>query len=292
MTIDNEPKSNTLLKIFNFVGATLIFLGISYFICENWSSLNDFVKVVSTLGSAIAAFLMGCLLSSYKKLQAASAGFFMIAGLVLPIGLFVLFNILNLHIEFVMANTIVTSICLLTFLAGQIFLQRTILLLFTIIFAALFFIAFTNLNVHYSNIVFADLFLYQCLTIGFSFLFLGRYLDDTQHPLVGALYFFGGLFVLTSSFDLAGYLFLTSGLLIFKWISLLLLILSFLLAVPLRSRSLLFFGSLFLLIYVANLTEQFEAFFGSIGWPIILIITGFSLMLLGYLIYFIYQRIK
>ncbi|MDR3478318.1 MAG: DUF2157 domain-containing protein [Gammaproteobacteria bacterium] len=292
MNTDEQPKGNSILKIFNYIGATLIFLGISYFICDNWSSLNNFVKIFSTLGSAIAALLIGFLLSVDKKYGATGAGFFMIAGLILPIGLFITFDILKLHADLMTQNVWVASICLVVFLAGQILLPRTILLLFTILFASLFFVALTNATVQHSNIVSSNLFIYQCLTIGLSYLFLGRYLDYADNPLVGTLYFFGCLFVLTSSFDLAGYLFLSEGSVAWKIVAVALLISSFLLAVPLRSKSLLYIGAIFLLVYVANLTTQFESLFGSIGWPIILIISGFLLMLLGYLIYFIHQRIK
>jgi hypothetical protein len=292
MRADDQSKGKTILKIFNYIGATLVFLGISYFVCDNWSSLNNFVKIFSTLGSSIAALLVGILLSVNKKQDAASAGFFMIAGLILPVGLFITFDIMKLPVDLMTQNVLITSICFVIFLAGQCFLPRTILLLFTILFGTLFFVALTNLMVQHSNFLSTNLFVYQCLTIGFSYLFLGRYLDYAENPLVGALYFFACLFILTSSFDLAGYLFLSTGPLLWKLAAVMLLALSFLLAVPLRSKSLLYIGAIFLLIYVANLTSQFEAFFGSIGWPIILIVSGLLLMLLGYLIYFIHQQIK
>lgn len=292
MKNDQSPKGSSLLKIFNYIGGTLIFIGISYFISDNWSSLSNFTKIFSTLGSAIAAYCMGMLLSTQRKYLAASSAFFMIAGLVLPVGLFVTFFIMDWNLQPVTQNLIVTGICLLAFLLTQLVMPRTVILLFTVIFASLFFIALTNYNIHFSHFVFTDLFIYQFFCIGLSYIFLGRYLDYHDNPLVGPLYFFGALFVLTSSFDLAGYLFFNEGLRLWKGLALGFLILSFLCSIPLKSKSLLYFGALFLLLYVANLTYEYESIFGSFGWPFILITAGLMLMLLGYLLYFIHQLIN
>jgi hypothetical protein len=125
-----------------------------------------------------------------------------------------------------------------------------------------------------------------------SYFIVGRYLQLQRNALTGPLYFFGSVFILTASFDLGGLLFL-SGVSneFWKITSPILVLLSFLSAVPLRSKSLLYVGALFLVIYLASMTSLFAQIFGSFGWPLLLIMAGLFLMIFGYVLVSIHQRI-
>ena len=286
-------NANHILKIFNFVGGTLIFFGIAYFISTNWNNLNDFLKIFTTLGSAIAAYLVAILLAADEKYSAASSAFFMISGLALPLGLSVTFYIMNITGNDEMIKVAITGICLFVLLATNFYLQRDILRLFSAFYASLFFMALTNLLcnqvVHIEN---NHLYDYQMLLLGLSYLISGRYLQLQRNALTGPLYFFGSFFVLGASFDLGGLLFskgVNSEL--WKIISPSLVLLSFMLAVPLRSKSLLYMGAIFLLIYLLSMTSLFAQLFGNFGWPLLLIMAGLFMMLLGYVLVNIHRKI-
>jgi hypothetical protein len=290
---DHEGNANHILKIFNFVGGALIFFGIAYFIQTNWHTLNDFLKIFTTLGAAIAAFIVGVLLAGDEKYSAGSSAFFMIAGLTLPFGLSITIDLANLFNNIEMVRVVISGTCLLLFLAANYYLQRDILRLFCVFYASYFFIALTSLIFDQAlHSTYKHLYDYQMLALGLSYFIGGRYLQATRNALTGPLYFFGSLFILTTSFDLGGLLFSPGpGNESWKIISPILVMLSFVLAVPLRSKSLLYVGALFLVIYLASMTSLFAQLFGSVGWPLLLIVAGLFLMVFGYVLVTIHRKI-
>lgn len=293
---DNTPPSNadTLLKIFNYVGGALVFFGIVFFISVNWFSLNDFLKIFTTLGASLAAYVVGMLLYLDKKHDTAGSAFFMIAALTLPIGLYVSIDILSQISNIDKVNTSISAFCFTVFLLSHLFLPRTIFLLFTILFGSLFFSNLISLITNQATVVFKHLTEYEFLALGSSYLLLGRYLDlDNKFPLTGPLYFFGALFVLAASYSMGG-MFCSSlpGLPFWKVMTALLILASFLFSVPLKSKSFLYLGAFFMVIYLTDMSSQFIDIFGHYGWPLLLILVGFLFMFTGYLVFNIHQKIK
>lgn len=287
-----SPRGLTILKIFNYAGAALIFFGIAYFISVNWYSLNDFLKIFATLGSAIAAFIIGILLYIDRKHEEAGSAFFMIAGLLLPVGIFVTLNVLSVTWPAEETDLFVTTICLSFFLLAFIYWPRTILLLFCIIFAALFFLSMIDLLITTGGIYPDNLFNYELMIVGLSCILLGRYLDlQKTYPLTGILYFTGALLLLTTSYFLSGSIFFGENKQDWRELTALFIILAFIFSVPLRSKAFLYLGAIFLVIYVFDMSYQFARVFGNMGWPLVLIIAGLLLMFLGYLIYYVHRKI-
>lgn len=293
MNKEASHNENTVLKIFNYVGGTLIFLGVSYFIVDNWGSLNGFTKIFSTLGAAIAAFLVGALFQLTKKFESASAAFYMLSGLLLPIGLHVTLTVANVSWPTELSNLFISTLCLVVFLTAQLYLPRTIFLLFTIIFASLFYVSLLDFIVHKSNIIYSYLDNYEMIALGIAYICLGYYLDKNyKHELVGPLYFFGGLFVLAESFSLGSNLLFGYAIPLWEVLTPILIILAFMLSVPLRSKSFLYLGAIFLLLYICDISGKFIRLFGDMGWSLMLILLGLLLMLIGYLVIHIHQKIN
>lgn len=291
-----QPSSKGLdiFKIFNYVGGTLVFFGIAFFIGINWSSLNNFFKIFSTLGSAVAAYLVGVLFYFYKnKFQPTSSAFFMIVGLVLPIGLYVTFNILGYISNFQQLNIIIWLLCLIFFLMSHFVFKRTIFLLFSVIYATFLFLNGINFEIDQSNFIIQNSAEYEFLIIGISYICLGRYLDyDKTYPLVGPLYFLGALFILTASYSLGGMFCLGSGSFVWRLLTALFIILFFILSVPFKSKAFLYLSALFLVIYVTDLSSTWVNIFGNYGWPLMLILIGFVTMLIGYIVLAIRKKIS
>src|SRR5579872_5428761 len=170
----NQSSGITLLKIFNYIGGALIFFGVGFFVIDNWFNLNNFVRVFATLGTAVAAFLMAMLLHFSGK-KSASSAFFILSGLLLPIGLYVTFYLYLHHIDFMKVNIIVSAICLAVFLISHLCLPRTIFILFTVIFSSFFFVFFIHFLTR--DISITHLMEYELITLGFSYFSLGYYLD-------------------------------------------------------------------------------------------------------------------
>ncbi len=280
-----------LFRIFNYVGAAFVFFGISYFIYDNWEVLNTFTKIFSTLGAAVAAYVAALLMYFYNKESSSSSAFFMIAGLVLPIGLFVTLNVYGYAPNFLTSLSVFT-ICFLIFLISQIYFKRNLLLFFSILFATLFFVSFISYLISKSSFNYMYMTQYELMGIGLTYLLLGRYLDIYSHyTLTGPLYLIGGFFLLAASFSLgAGFVAPDDN--AWRVITGLLIFLAFILSIPLKSKSLLYLGSIFLVCYVIDLSAHLENVFGHLGWPFVLILFGFLLMLMGYGFIFIYKKIR
>lgn len=278
-------------KIFNFVGGALICFGILYFVHTNWDDLSTTAKIGITLGGALTTYAIAVLLSRINTHSAIGGAFFMISGLILPIGISITTDNAHLATNILMNEVMTSGICLLLFAGANFYFQRDILRLFCVVFASIFFFTFITYlcesflpqSHHVTEYIF--------LILGFSYLIVGAQLDTNRITLAGPLYFFGSLFVLSSSFDLAGFLFFDAAKPFWKMLAPLFVLESFLLAVPLRSKSLLYIGAIFLVIYLINITQLFPDIFGKLGWPLIFISAGFLLMLLGYLIVHIHRKI-
>jgi len=291
---ESSPPIITLLEIINFLGGALVFLGIAFLVSINWFSLNSFLKIALTLGSGIAAYLMGILIYLNKKYETLGTAFFLIAALTLPLGLYVsidTLNLMNLN-DFDKINALITAICLCIFLFSHLLYPRTIFLLFIILFASGFFISLINyLTLHPLYLFYNHVFDYQLLFLGCCYILLGRYLDrDKKFPLTEPLYFFGLPFILSASYSLAG-IFNPIGSSFWKVITALLIIASFFLAVPLKSKSFLYWGGIFLVVYLTDLSSQFVHLFGPYGWPLLLIFLGFLFMFTGYWVRHIHKKI-
>lgn len=286
-TPNDEKQSQThkIAKILNYIGGTLIFFGVCYLIFNNWNILATLSRILLTLGLACWSLLLGVSLQKNENNLAASAVFFTLGALLLPLGLSVTLNSLNLYLSYDIKNIFITCICSLVFLILYWRYPREILLLFCVLFPSLFFIAITNF-INNGFLVFpnGDLLDYQVLVLGISYLLLGYGASFRNSALTGPLYFFGDLMILGASFNLAGLL--LADKIIFVWvvISSLLLFANFILAIQLHSKALLYLSAIFLIIYITNLTRQFAYLFGNLGWPIILIGAGVLLMLLGYIL--------
>lgn len=288
------PSTNhPILVIFNYIGAALIFFGVAYFIGTNWYSLNNFVKIFATLGSAVAAYIIGILLSFDERFKASSSGFFMISGLFFPMGIYIVFQLYgNNQIDFDIINIIVMGICFLVFLFSYLKSPRTIFLLYTLIFVTLLFDSILSFLSMRSSIVYNNLLEYSSLAVGCSYILLGRYFDfDKQHPLTGVLYFFGALSILSASYCLGGF-FYYDGFTYWKILTAFIILLSFVLSVPLKSKSLLYLAAFFFILYIMDMSSKYIDVFGDYGWPLMLILSGLFLIFIGYFVFYMHKKIN
>lgn len=291
---DDNKASNKILKIFNYIGGTLIFFGIGYFITDNWYLLGVVLRLLTTLGVACASFYLAILLCRENKHRYASTVFFMLAGLLFPLGISVFLNSLNLMINPQLDDIIISGICLSIFWAAYTVYRRDVLLLFSIIFGSFFYIVLTQyIGEHTLGKLTNEFVYYQGLILGICYVFLGYYLNEDDTGLAGALYLFGDLLILWLVFQLGGWLWSSDYMNVFwAWATPFVLILNFMLSIYLRSRAFLYLGTIFLIVFISSVTSKFAYLFGHLGWPLILIISGFGLMLLGYAVSYLHKRIR
>ena len=62
-----EPSSSILGRILGYLGGTFIFAGLSIFIALNWDGMNTAARIIITLGSGIAIFIMALVASGDER---------------------------------------------------------------------------------------------------------------------------------------------------------------------------------------------------------------------------------
>jgi len=276
----DEVRQAGISHILYYVGGAVVFIGISILIGQNWGSLNNLTKILSTLGSGIAAYFTALALSREERFEVLSRAFYFIAALVMPVGLHITFDIAGLDTMSYGIQSLVSGILLTTFVLTYFVNRKTVFALFNIIFGTWFFFCFTsfvvgsnpNFDWHFSA--------YRVLCIGLTYALLGYYYTKTAHrALTGDLYGFGVFCFLGAALALSGW----NPHQNFFWeLSFPGLVFGVMfLSVYLKSKAFLTFGSLYLVAYIFKITAEYFA--QSLGWPLVLVLTGLGLIVIGYL---------
>jgi hypothetical protein len=79
-----------VLRVFYYLGGTLVFAGLGIYISTVWHDLQSFSRVLVTLGAGFVAFLLGILFARDKHLEKAATPAFTLAFLLQPAGVSVL----------------------------------------------------------------------------------------------------------------------------------------------------------------------------------------------------------
>lgn len=82
-------KSELILRLFTYLGGTLIFAGLAVFIGMIWDDIGSLARVIITLGSGFTAYLIGVIFANDKRYEKAATPLFIIAFLLQPTGMFV-----------------------------------------------------------------------------------------------------------------------------------------------------------------------------------------------------------
>jgi hypothetical protein len=278
----SAAKNLTISEILYYIGGAIVFLGICVLCYQNWDSFNSFLRIFITLGSCLASFVIAVLLNRYENLKKPSDAFFLLFGMLAPLGVGVVFNEagfdLSSNILWVAAFAMLTAVFFGVF---WYFKQQTILLFFSIAFATILFhyiiawLVGQNLNIA----DYPKVWEYQILVIGLVYMLVGSFLSSTpQKLLTGVLHGFGSLFFLGAALALGGwqpnqnaFWELIYPLVVFGMIFL---------SVYVKSKAFLVFGTIFLIVYILKLTGEY--FTSGLGWPLALVVAGLVIMVVGY----------
>lgn len=277
---DEVSRQTGISHILYYIGGAIVFLGISVLIWQQWTSLNSATKILSTLGSGIASYIAAVFLSREERLEIASRAFYFISALVMPLGLHVTFYVAGLDTGSHGVQSIVSGILLVTFLFSYFVNRRTVFLLFNIIFGTWLFFSFTSFLIGSRPNFGWEFSAYRVLCTGLVYALLGHYFTTTSHrALTGALYGFGVLCFLGAALALGDWKPNQNWFweLVFPGLVFGVVFLS----VYLRSKAFLTFGSLYLITYIFKITSEYFA--QSLGWPLVLVLTGLGLIAIGYL---------
>jgi MFS family permease len=281
---NSSVKAEAGLKISDilyFIGAAIIFLGVSVLVYQNWDVYNSITRIAITIGSCLAAFIVAIVLNKYENFQKASNGFFMLFGLLAPLALNVVFFESGVDYATNSIQAAIFAILAAVFASAFYYFRKTILLLFLILFSSGLFHFVINLLVgsNFSSEDQVKIYEYRFLILGLGYMLLGYYFSSTlRKSLSGFLNGFGSLMFLGSAMALGGY---SPNENIFWELIYPVLVFGLLfLSVYVKSKAYLVFGSLFLIGYILKLTGEY--FTTGLGWPLALVLAGLAIMGVGY----------
>lgn len=278
--IGPEQSKSTLSTILYYIGGGVVFLGMIFLIAQEWNHFGTGMKIFVTLGSGIAAFVMGVLFSGQERLGAAGPAFFLIAALLLPLGLLVTYDEAGIDVERLTAQIQIGGILFAAYLSAYALIRKNVLLAFSFIFGTWLFFALTDYMIGGAPMIDDWSFMnYRILFAGLAFMLLGySFVGSEREPLTGWLYVFG----------VAG--FLGAGLALGEWkpnqnvfweaVYPGLVFGIIFLSTYIKSRIFLIFGSIALGAYLTKITAEY--FSDSLGWAFSLVLVGFFLMGIAY----------
>jgi len=280
-------KKLGIAEILYYIGGAIVFLGIAILVWQNWSTLSFPTRLIATLGAAVGAYILGYIFGREEKFETIGSAFYLISALVLPIGLYVLFDNAGFDTGSAGVQSLISGIALAVFLLSYAALRKNIFTLFSIIFSTWFFFDLTNFMVAGNPLFGWSFFEYRVLVAGISYLLIGyAFSKSEKSSLSGFLYGFGILGFLGAALALGGWSPAQNVFweLIFPGLALATLFTS----VYLKAKSFLTFGSLFLMAYILKITGEYFA--SGLGWPLALVLAGLMLIAVGYL--YVYLKKK
>ena len=252
-----------LVRVLGVIGGTFVFAGVGVFIALHWSELNSAARVIVTLGSGLAAFVLAVLGTRDPRFDKAATPLFLTAAALEPGGMFVAFEEFGSGGDWRWASLVTSGTMAAQFALTFAARQRSTLLFLTILFGTAFFWTALDL-VDVDNTAIS-------LVLGASMLLAAVGADRSGRSgitpfwyLAGATAFLYGVFDVVEGTPLeVGFLAVAAG---FVYGSVLL-----------HSRTLLAVATLAILAYTAYFTG--EHFVDSVGWPLALV--AFGLVLVG-----------
>lgn len=274
-------KRMDLSEVMYYIGGAIVFLGIAILCFQSWESFNSVVRIIVTLGSALAAYAVAVLLYKYEDYGKVSQAFFLISGMLAPLGLNVLFHEMGMNVEKNIYQLLIFFILSVWFLSSYFFFKRAIIMFFAIIFSTGFFHFIINIIVgdKLSYSAAEKLTEYRIMVLGLAYMLLGyQFLKTELKPLSGILYSFGSIFFLGSTMALGGW---TPNQNVFwELVYPLLVFGTIFVSVYVKSKALLTFASLFLVGYILKITSEY--FSNGLGWPLALVLAGLGIMAVGF----------
>lgn len=252
-------RTETLMKLFAYLGGIFIFSGLSIYIGTFWSTMGVATKIILTFGTGIALYLLALFLPLYqKKYETMLTPLFLTSTLFQTVGLFVVVNEFRDGLNFKFSSLLIFGVMLAQQLITFQKIKRPSLIFTSLFFWCAFFMTALDLVNANDNLI--------AIIVGLSVLFIAYGLDKAHYKAIASFWYFtGAIMFLNGLFDALRSTYFE---IIFFGISGLMLYLSTLI----RNRTLLFVSTLSALGYIGYFTHKH--FMNSAAWPILLVVLG------------------
>ncbi len=274
--------------ILSYIGGAIVFLGISILVFQNWDTMPVAGRIVATLGSAIAAYIVATIFGKYEKFSLVSAAFYLISALIGPIGLYTLADALSLDLASQLVQNVIVGTLFFVYMISFLAMRKYIFSFFSIVFGTWFYFTLTTaIFTPAAYAAFPHLGEYQILIAGLTYIALGYALRETkQASLSSFLYVFGAVAFYGSTLALGGW---SPNQNVFWELVFPILVFTGLFgSISLQSNGLLGISTLFLMVYIMKITGEY--FSVGLGWPLALVLSGLLLIAVGYFYVYLKKR--
>ncbi len=263
-------KKTSLTNILTGIGSIIVAIGIVLFFEQHWQNFGVNMRIFVTLGFGIILYLAGTLLYKTQSMRSVAWAMFLAFSLVTPFGIWVTLDSLHAQFPFFGYETVISLVMFIWFLAS-FFIFRLHLFQLAAVFAGsiLYFGITGDFLTHNPAIDIPSAFEYRFLVLGASYMLMG---------FAGWMYPIGAMMLLGAAMGLGGYA--PSANLFWEILFPGLALGTMFVSIPLKSKSVLVVGSLYLMAYIIKITAEY--FSDTLGWPIALILAGFVLIGIGY----------
>lgn len=275
-------KGIGVAEILFYIGGAIVFLGLVFMVAQNWRTLGTLPRLLLTLGAGIAAYYTGLAFSRDERTERAAPAFYLISALILPVGLYVVFDSAGLKASGYGYQSLISTAMLAVYLTSYFVYRKSIFVLFSILYGTWVFFSVTSylMAAGGPHVDQTDFHLYRAVVAGLSYLLLAQAFARTEHASIcGFLNNFGLVGFLGAALALGGWkpdqnIFWEVFYPGFVFGALFL-------SVRIRSMAYLTWGTIFLMLFLIKITSEYFA--SGMGWPAALVITGLLLIGVGFL---------
>lgn len=289
-----SARRATATSALQVTGGLIVLLGVVFLIQQNWSVFPSLVRILVTLGAAVLLYGAGAVLTTSGQARGASTAFLLLSTFLAPAGLAVTLHEANVEWWRAGPQVLQSVFFFAVFLASRFALRRRFYTFFAIFFATYAYYALITWFLPEKAMLTLRIDLiyeYATLLLGLGYVLLGAALArTTERSYADLLYFFGLLAFFSAAFALAGVHLQSPTNIVWEILLPGLAAAAIVLGIPLQTRSFLFVGVLALAGDVVKITSVY--FPDTLGWPVALIIAGFSLIGIGYLALALNRRLS
>ena len=283
----HAKKNLGIAEVLYYIGGGIVVVGIAILVAENWTALTFPGRLAATLGASLGAYVIASIFTRDERFEEVGSAFYLISALTLPVGIGVVLTNAGIDTGSAGTQSLVAGLSFVFFLSSFIIFRKNTLALFSILFGTWFYFIFTTFLVGGNPAFDWTFFEYRTLVAGLSYLLIGYGIERSRYAsLAGFLYGFGILGFLGAALGLGGWMPSANPFweLIFPGLALATLFVS----IPLKRTSFLTFGTLFLMLYILKITQEY--FTNGLGWPFALVLAGLILIAVGYLYVYLRRR--
>ncbi|HAO64368.1 TPA: hypothetical protein DCQ44_00095 [Candidatus Taylorbacteria bacterium] len=274
----------TVSQVLSSIGGLVICIGIIVLIVQHWNDMSSFLRILVSLGVALAAYAVAVLFWHYQNLKATSSVIFAVSLVLLPVGLLVTINEIFGINDILPVQIIVSSICFIIALISLFLYKRNLFIVASVAFGTwLYFVVLTQLLDSSGSILSnSDIYAYITMFAGLAYVLMGYSFDkvDTSRKhLSNWLYRLGLVAILISGLVIGG---------IWDVLYIGLVFAVIMLSVYVKNRTFLWLGGIFLMVYIIKITSQY--FSEGLGWPFALVLAGIMLIAVGFFTSYIARK--